>query len=210
MIRHVATLGLFGLAGLGCETTTRTMVPTPPTTTQSVTDTDPALSEPEYWLSQPARYSAANPSFDVLWDASDEVSRNLLFKIDRQDRRTGLLTTLPSISAQWFEPWRRELQTTKNLSDSSVATIRRTILYEFSKDGDGFVVKPKVLVERQAITERRVSGTLSRSYFRRDINSYGSREADQGEIIADSYWYPIGRDWALEERLVQKINDLIK
>ena len=40
------------------------------------------------------------------------------------------------------------------------------------------------------------------------MNSY--RTKDAGEIIADSYWYPIGRDSALEERLVQKINDVIK
>ncbi len=205
----VALLGIFGIASFGCQAgSTRTLAPTPTTTARSATDIDPALGEPEYWLSQPARASVTGPSFDGLWNAADEVSRTLLFKIDRQDRRNGLLTTQPAVSAQWFEPWRRELQTQKDLADSSIATIRRTIRYEFSRQGDEFVVTPKVLVERLAVAERRVSGALSRTYFRRDrsLNAYGTRESDEGIILADSYWYPIGRDWALEQHLT----DLIK
>jgi hypothetical protein len=102
------------------------------------------------------------------------------------------------------------LQTAGNLADSSIAAIRRTIQYQIVKDADRYVVTPKVLVERQAITDRRVSGVLGRGYFRADPDASGSRSIDAGETIPDSYWYAIGRDDALESRLVELINDRLR
>ena len=171
-------------------------------------DIDPQIAEPSYWYAQPASNQTRAAGFDQLWDAAESASRDLLFKIDRRDRRSGVLTTEPLVSAQWFEPWRREVQTIDNLADSSVATIRRTVRYEFQKQAETYILVPKVLVERQAIAERRVSGALSRLYFRRDreLNSYGTRETDAGVYIPESYWYPIGRDAGLEAHLVERIN----
>jgi hypothetical protein len=191
----------------GCGSSNH-VAPVSTPTTQTATDLDPQLSEPSYWYDQPATSRTAAASFDVLWDAAQEVSRDLLFRIDRQDRRAGVLTTEALISAQWFEPWRRELQSADTLADSSVATIRRTIRYEFEKQGEAYVVIPKVLVERQSIAERRVSGALNRLYFRRDreLGASGTRETDAGVYLPDSYWYAIGRDAALESYLASRIN----
>lgn len=201
-------LSAAGLAAIvGCESSNY-IEPISVPTTQTATDIDPELAEPSYWYAQPASRQTTAAGFDALWDAAQEVSRDLLFKIDRQDRRAGVLTTDPLVSAQWFEPWRRELQSADNLADSSVATIRRTIRYEFQKQGEAFVVVPKVLIERQAIAERRVSGALNRLYFRRDreLGAYGTCETDAGVAIPDSYWYAIGRDAGLEAYLVEQID----
>jgi hypothetical protein len=195
---------LAAIVGLGgCRNAPLAVSPAP--TTQNATAIDPAQGEPEYWMNQPATASVDHGDFDRLWDAADEVSRDLLFKIDRQNRRLGLLTTEPNVSAQWFEPWRREVQSPGELAESSAATIRRTITYKFDKQGDGYVVTPKVLIERQAISERRVSGYLAKTYFRGDRDAAGSREADAGVILPDSCWYPTGRDHALETLLAEKI-----
>ncbi len=204
-LKMILLCGLF----VGCESQ-RDIVSTP--STAPVTQIDPARAEPDFWLNQPANHRTAVAGFDTLWDAADEVSRDLLFKIDRRDRRAGILTTAATVSAQWYEPWRQELQQFDDVADSSVATIRRTIRYEFARQGDAYVITPKVLVERQAIVERRISGALPRTYFRRDrdLNTFGSRETDAGVTLPDSYWYPIGRDELLEARLVEKINAAIR
>lgn len=180
----------------------------PNTQTALATDIDPQQAEPEFWYAQPSAYETQQAEFDRLWDTAEEVSRRLLFEIDRRDRRSGVLTTEPMISAQWFEPWRRELKTFSDVANSSIATYRRTIRYEFVRQGQTYTIRPKVLVERQAVTERRVSGALNRLYFRRDreLNAFGSRETDAGIFIPDSYWYAVGRDPALEEFLVRQIN----
>lgn len=199
------------VAGQGCESS-NLVEPTPMPTTRTATDVPPELAEPSYWYAQPADHQTAASSFEALWDAAQTVSRDLLFKIDRQDLRAGVLTTQPLVSAQWFEPWRTELQSADSLADSSIATIRRTVRYEFLKQADAYVVAPKVLIERQAISERRVSGSLNRLYFRRDreLDAYGTRETDAGVAIPDSYWYAIGRDEALEAHLVEKINSNLR
>ncbi|HEX8342982.1 MAG TPA: hypothetical protein VF624_18920 [Tepidisphaeraceae bacterium] len=177
--------------------------------TQTATDADPATAEPAYWLAKPAVDSVSGEDFDALWDASARVARDLLFQLDRQDRRSGMLTTLPMVSAQFFEPWRRELQDAAELRKSSVATLRRTLHFTIDRAGSGYVVTPRVIVERQAIRERRVSGQLTRTYFRADSTGTisGSRAADAGQTIPDSYWYAVGRDEALEHELARRIRE---
>src|SRR5687767_9232232 len=75
----------------GCNSGRLAVAPAP--ATQNATAVDPAQGEPEYWLNQPAVASASHRDFDKLWDAADAVSREMLFKIDRQNRRAGVLTT---------------------------------------------------------------------------------------------------------------------
>lgn len=206
----IAILGLTVFVHVGCAT--RSHVGEAPPTTQTATDVNPEFSEPSFWLGKDAVASAQAGDFDTLWNAADRVSRDLLFRIDRQDRRGGVLTTVPTVSAQFFEPWRQELQSGDDLAKSSVATIRRTIYFTFEKTGDGYSVTPKVLVEREAIAERRVSGYLGRGYFRRDPTNatYGTRETDAGQNLAGGYWYATGRDEALEKVVADRISSVVK
>lgn len=194
------------LAGLvGCQSTSHDHGAT--TRPAVATDVDPYKADPEYWLAQSPVRSVGDVKFDVLWDAAERVSQDYLFQIDRRDQRNGVLTTAPMVSPQWFEPWRRELQTSGDVAQSSVATIRRSIRWTFRKVSNGWAVSPRVLIERQALTEQRVSGVLSRAYFRRDPNDhiYGTRETDQNIRLPDSYFYPIGRDFEFEDRLTEKM-----
>jgi hypothetical protein len=204
---HTTGLLLIGVAVIGCSSASAPLAAVP--STQRATDIDPAAATPAYWLAQPAVESVNADGFDTLWDASARVARDLLFQIDREDRRSGLLTTRPSVSPQFFEPWRRELQGGEELRKSSVATIRRTLQFTVERAGSGYVVTPKVLVERQVIRERRVSGQLTRNYFRGDTTGTisGSREADAGQTLPDTYWYAIGRDEALERELARRIRE---
>jgi hypothetical protein len=206
---HRAIILAFAFTAIGCANRPAAVEPTP--TTQKVTDVDAQSAEPSYWLEQEAVAKVSDDDFETLWNAADRVSRDLLFGIDRQDRRSGLMTTRPTVSAQFFEPWRQELQSGDDLAKSSVATIRRTIYYEFAKSDVGYTVTPKVLIERQAITERRISGFLGRNYFRRDasLKAYGTRETDAGHQIQDSYWYAIGRDKALEKVVAERIAAIV-
>ncbi|MBC7783185.1 MAG: hypothetical protein H7144_05045 [Burkholderiales bacterium] len=197
-----AIIACSALAGLnGCGSSGTHTYPA----TQDATAIDERQAEPDYWLSLPARATVNGNDFDRLWETADEVSRELLFHIDRRDRRGGVMTTEPTVSAQWFEPWRRELQSGSDVAGSSVATIRRTIYYTFQESDAGYMVSPKVLVERQSVAGARVSGVLTRNYFRsaRGSRPTGSRELDAGVQLPGNYWYPIGRDELLEAKLAE-------
>jgi hypothetical protein len=194
------------LACTGCITR-----PQDPSATQPATAVPRAQVQPAYWLEQPSIVSVQSNDFDRLWTATEDVARDFLFQIDRTDYRSGLLTTRPMVSAQWFEPWRHDVQTFGDAVESSLATIRRTLRFEFERLDDGtFRVWPKVLVERQALAERRITSAVSyRQVFARparpDLRPRGTRESDVGVFLPDRYWYAIGRDDALERALARSI-----
>ena len=204
---HLIMLFATALGGGGCVTH-----PQDPAATQPATTVNLATTQPSYWLDQPAPAGARADDFQRLWSASEDVARDFLFRLDRQDYRAGLLTTRPLVSGQWFEPWRRDVRTAKDRNESSLATIRRTIRFEFERDGEGgaYRVTPKVLVERQSMTEQRItSSVVYQQYFRRPLRPgdrpRGTRESDVGILLPNRYWYPIGRDQAFEKALAEAI-----
>jgi hypothetical protein len=180
-----------------------------PAATQPATEVDPATTQPSYWLEQPESATVESGDFEKLWSACEQVARDFLFRIDRVDYRSGVLTTQPMVSAQFFEPWRRDNRTLYDVMESSIATIRRTVRFEFQRIAENrWRVTPKVLVERQSLAERRVTSVV---YYRGVFGSVtgtrqiGTRESDVGIVIPGRYWYPLRRDIRLEQAIARAI-----
>ncbi len=164
-------------------------------TTQRATAIDPIEATPDYWLNQPAVARIPSADFYKLWDACRIEAHNRMFLIDRQDFRDGLLTTQPMISKQAGEFWRTDVVTVHGITASTLATTRRTVRFQVTKDqSGGYIAEPKVLVERFVSSERRLTA----------IDEYhtaftGPRPTDDvvndesGKLPTD-YWYAIGRD----------------
>lgn len=180
-------------------------------TTRPATDLDPRLATPEHWYAQPATAVVSHGDFDTLWSAADDAARGRFFVPDRVDRRAGVFLTEPMVSRQWFEPWRADTRTGFDLAESSLATVRRTVRFEIARREDGgFALTPKVLVERYAVAENRVTSVvLYRSAFRlgriTETTPRGTRESDRGVYLPARYWYAIGRDSALEQALANDV-----
>jgi hypothetical protein len=187
-----------------------------PSAAQPSTAIDPATTQPSYWLEQPATATVTGIDFDRMVDACEDVAGDYLFKIDRVDYRSGVVITAPTVSSQWYEPWRRDNQTLRDVEESSVATIRRTIRFEFTRlpDGVSYEVSPKVLVERQSVAEKRITSVvLYRGVFtagRGRERATGTRESDVGIILPARYWYPIRRDAAFERLLAREVEKKLK
>ena len=179
------------------------------------TDLNPATTQPSYWFDQPAAKVLAD-DFDQLWGVCEETARDYLFDVDRRDYRGGVLTTEPLVSSQWFEFWRPDVRTIGASQESSLATMRRTVRFEFTRTPDGkFEVAPKVLVERNAVAETRITSVVSyRGIFalprKKDERPYGTRESDVGLALPSRYWYPTGRDTALESALLDSIQKKLR
>lgn len=191
--------------------------PQHPSATQPSTAIDLATTQPGFWIDQPAGAYAQSPDFQKLWTGCEDVARDYLFKLDRVDYREGVLTTQPLTSAQWFEFWRGDTRTSYDQAESSIATIRRTIRFEFSRQPDQtWRVSPKVLVERQDISEKRITSVVMyRSVFAppppgKHVVAAGSRESDQGIILPERYWYPLRRDAEFEQVLAQAVEKKLR
>ena len=191
MIRSALAATVLAVS-VGCATGPPTQeAPTTRPTTASTKPSGPAVT-------------AGN--FDRLWNACADEARGRLFEIDREDYRGGVLTTAPLISAQFFEPWRRDAITSDAIAESSLSSTRRTIRFHFTRHADGtFSVAPRVEVERYSATERRLtSAMLYRSAFKK-VTSTGTRETDRGVYLPSRYWYDVGNDPALDRNLAEAI-----
>lgn len=196
-----AVISVVGLCGFGCMSSVSQPVTEAPA--------DARLADPEFWWTQPSAETVEASDFDTLWHAAERSARDLLFPIDRRDYRLGILSTEPVVSSQFFEPWRRELSSADQVAESSLASVRRTIRFEFERSDAGYTVTPKVLVERYALAERQISSSaLTRLAFARRTQR-GTRESDEGLYLPDRYWYATGRDTALEQRLADMIRTRI-
>jgi hypothetical protein len=198
---------------IGCAQNPRFAAPT----TQMATDVDPATTQPSYWYDQPGVAAVEGSGFQTLWNTAEDVARSYFFKIDRIDYREGILTTEPMVSAQFFEPWRGDVRTADDSLESSLATMRRTIRFEFTKLDDGsYRVVPKVLVERRSIAEQRITSVvLYRQTFKRPIATgrkapSGTHETDVGRYLPSRYWYPVGRDASLEKDIAARMESRLK
>ena len=160
--------------------------PANPATTRPVTDMDPKMATVEYWVAQPATANVSLDDFTRLWQTCEEVARVYLMPIERRDYRGGMLVAGPVISKQLFEFWRRDTGSFGQTVESSLGTERRTIFFEFTQNpAGGYVVSPKVVIERQA--------------------KLGQTENRPTPDTPPTYWYALRRDAQMEAKVVAAI-----
>ncbi len=201
----VVTVAACAMSAMGCAGD-NSPPPKPKPATRPVTEIDTKYSDPLYWIAQPGTSWVEFPTYDALFKATQAVASDYQFAIDRTDYRDGLITTKPVISAQIFEPWRRDVRSLDDSAKASTATYRRTVHFEIERQRDGsYEMTPKVLVERESMTEKRISNAM---YFREVTsprNAFGTRETDLGLVLPYSYWYAVGRDPTLERVLAAEV-----
>lgn len=178
-----------------------------PSATQPATAIDPATTQPLYWLGRPAVATATSLQFQPMWNACEETGRHFGFPLDRQDYRAGLLTTVPVVSEQILEPWRKDAGTMHDVVQSSLATIRRHIRFEIERTEAGtFVMTPKVLVERETIIERRLTSVAQYRYsFAGPAATPKDSVQTEDEELPVKYWTPIGRDLVMEKEIAADV-----
>lgn len=169
-------------------------------------DIPPEQATATYWLGQPTHASVMGFDFNKLCDACLDAARDEQFTIDRTDYRDGLITTRPQISPQFFEFWHRDAGSFTDVIQSSLQTIRRTIRFELSRSEDGlFTARPKVLVEKLSIVQRRITSVAQYRYVFSPLSTDATFTTSEGKSVPTRYWYAIGRDEAMERQLADAV-----
>jgi hypothetical protein len=188
-------------------------ITTPPEKANShpVTDIDPKQATGDYWLDKPAVTQIDDADFYKLWNACREELHSRFFIIDREDYRDGMLTTLPLVSKQALELWRRDAVTVEAISESTLATIRRTVRFQLTKREDGsFTATPRVLVERWSSTERRLTAIYEVHSAYSGPRPIADVQTDRGVVGPADYWYATARDEDLERDLATAIKQRLR
>ena len=174
--------GLLALAGTGCATTRLR----------------------DYSSTHPLTVSE-QPQQDALWNVAQDVLRRHRFSLDRVDRVAGVMTTFPVTSQHWFEVWRNDVATFDDAMESSMNPIRRWVEVTFAKDDNGAWSEVAVVVHKERLSspDRQFNSTGSAYQYFSD--SLPATTGQYRVTIADDRWLDLGRDAAVEDRLLRRI-----
>lgn len=171
-------------------------------------DLPPQSATPEYWVRRPAVARVEGADFDALWNAFRRAVQSRSFTVDRVDLRGGVMTTFPQVSKQIFEFWRNDVGTLPAVMESTLGTVRRSVRVEVVRRDDGtYEASPKVVIERYAQSERRVTSVARYTeVLGVDPLQEGSRARDRlGADLPLAYWYALGRDEPLERQIAEDV-----
>jgi hypothetical protein len=187
-------LALAALLATGCSS---------PGSGTVATDVPPERGTATYYWDQPATASTRAVDYDRALAAIQSALTDRMLPVDSVDVRSGVVTSVPTTASQWFEPWRQDNSTGYDVARASLATYRRTVRVEIARLPEGaWEVRPRVLVERQTVVGRRVSGVIGfRSFATIDQSSLSQSAQIRSEAPPSVYWTPVGRDEHLERRL---------
>jgi hypothetical protein len=159
----------------------------------------------------PRALSAAEEDFEALWQASRETLRKYHFKLDRQDRRHGIIDTEWMTGMHFFEFWRKDAARPADFGESTIQTIYRKAKVTLSpaeEDPTTYKAKVQVLLRRSDKPTGNVTSTsealsLFRSGRRRRPRTL-LLESDRPEV-SEAEYVELGQDRSLEARLTADI-----
>jgi hypothetical protein len=137
------------------------------------------------------------------------VLTDMRFQIELPSSRPGIITTLPLTGDNWFEFWRDDTVGTSQRVDASLHTIRRSVTVTVASRDAGSEITVRVLKQR-ASAPNQAPENISRS-----IDLYNSRESelvqqdDLGQPLVVYQWINMGRDEALEQLLLERIESAL-
>lgn len=161
---------------------------------------------------------------DFAWDQIVDVVDDY-FEIDEEDRvkmigdvlTEGRIDTFPLTGATIFEPWRRDSVNWHERWESTLQSIRRRAFVRVIPDESGLVVDVTVLKELEDVAKP-LKASVGAATFRYDTSLERDTEfnPDPFRIPGDparpvgpraptAGWIPLGRDIALEQVMLAKI-----
>lgn len=149
---------------------------------------------------------------ETLWNNLVDMTDDY-FRIDREQRvhqvgdffSEGAIETQPLIGATVFDPLRRDAANAYERAHGTLQTIRRRATIKVIPQYTGSLVEISVLKEQEDLA-RPMRSTAGAATFRND-GSVERRLDDQAGGLARLNWYPIGRDIALEQTMLDDLQD---
>ena len=142
---------------------------------------------------------------DRYWEAAQETLRRHRFRLDRVDRRAGVITTMPVTSQSILEFWRHDLATREDLWESTLNPIRRWVEITVRRGSDGAWKELAVVVHKERLSapdrQFNTTGAAYQYFGDRLPSTTGSAEVS----AADDRWLDRGRDPAMEAYLLEAI-----
>jgi hypothetical protein len=145
---------------------------------------------------------------DQVWGACQAELKKRGFRLDRVDRRSGIIETYPLTSKQWFEFWCQDVVTDYDLAESILHTIRRRVTMAVTGEPeDQYRLQCRVAVERLSASPELTSGQVRvRDIFGQSAGRIPTPSVSETRKKRQPQWLPIGQDHALETDILQSLD----
>jgi len=183
----------------------------------------------------PPELTAAQQNFEAAWGAAKRVLGEYGFRLNRTDRRAGIISTRPLLGQHYVEFWRKDASSATDLAESTIQTIYRTATVRIGPAADQpgqYEAAVTIAVSRSDLPTMQVSSTSEayslftmtggRSSWLTDFgrtqeqaaSAAGASQAGEESTTrrisprpAGSPWLvQLGRDKALEMRIAAEIS----
>jgi hypothetical protein len=160
----------------------------------------------------PSSISVPVTNDEWAWDQiTDVVSEYFKITAEQPARRggevamEGRIETAPQDGATWLEPHRKDSVGRFNRWESTFQTVRRRASIRVMPDAAGYTVAITVDKELEDLPrpERATAGAAA---FRNDGSLPSARAEQVSHTRASPRWIPLGRDPALEQRMLAEIH----
>jgi hypothetical protein len=184
-----------------------------------------ALPQPAYGipgaLPQPPMGAAPGPANpipvpvaneELAWDQIVDVVSDY-FPVAREQRARrggeawseGRIETAPQTGATWLEPHRKDSVGSFNRWESTFQTIRRRAVVRVMPDAAGYMVEVIVEKELEDLPTPEMA-TAGAATFRNDSSLPSRRLEEVSRTRSSPRWLQLGRDPALEQRMLADIH----
>jgi hypothetical protein len=149
---------------------------------------------------------------ELAWDQITDVVTDY-FRISREQRARrsgevwteGCIETAPLDGATWLEPHRHDSVGTFNRWESTFQTIRRRAVIRVIPDANGYQIEAIVEKELEDLP-RPEKATAGAAVFRNDGSLPSRRLEEISRTRSSPRWIRLGRDPALEQRMLADIH----
>jgi len=151
--------------------------------------------------------SVAEPSEDAdqLWEAVQETLRRGRFQIDRVDRASGVVTTLPETSQHFFEFWRHDVDTQRDAWEATLNPMRRWVEVSLTRADEGPWTQISVVVHKERLSSPDRQFNSSGAAYQYFGESLPSTTGKSKVTAKEDHWLDCGRDLAMEDYLLREI-----
>jgi hypothetical protein len=184
----------------------------------------------------PTELAIAPADYSAAFDTAIAAARDEGFIATVLDRRAGLIETEPVNASSILEPWHGDNASAAQAWENTLQHQRRSVRFEFAPAREAPAALPpegeltganllgssdplrdltamnEPLVLRAIVNVERAHtpGERRSAWSRRYVTQF--REAPPGEAdgLPLSFWEPVGRDLAFEQRLLARIEEMLR
>jgi hypothetical protein len=146
---------------------------------------------------------------EKLMQAVEKTLYSMHFELEKYDVDNGVIRTRPLRGEQFFELWRSDNAGRFNTAESNLQSIQRTVEMTFQPQPTGICMQCQVTTQRLSLPEEAIqSFTSAPALLTASTQSKQALDVDT-ERAEQLRWIDLGRDAALEQKIIQRIQKTI-